>query len=99
MTTEIEIPQGSVEYLYADVTCDRILDEQPVALAIATVITSVDADEWEEAEWVGDPDNARSARLLLDGSLPAGKYQVFVRITDTPEVPIVKAGTLRVKPN
>ena len=94
--SEIELAQGTVEYLYADVTADHILDSQPVRIAVATSVTTA---VWQEATWVGDPGLTRSARLLLDGSLGAGKYGVFVQITDEPEIPIFKAGVVRVKSN
>lgn len=96
MSTEIEMEQGSIEYLYADVNSDIVLDEQPVEMAIATTVTTA---VWKSAAWVGDAGLARSARLLLDGTLTAGKYQVFVKVHDAPEVPIIHAGTLKVKVN
>jgi hypothetical protein len=92
--SEIVVTVGSVEYLYADVTADRELDSQPVEMAVDTNPASAD---WAEATWVGDPGLTRSCRILLDGTLAAGKYSVYVRITDTPEVPVVKAGVLRVR--
>lgn len=93
---EIEIVEGSVEYLYGDVTADRPLVSQPVAMAVNQ---GVEGATWVVATWVGDVGLSRSCRILLDGTLAAGKYQVFVKITDTPEVPITKAGVLKVKTN
>lgn len=94
--TEIEIVQGSVEYLFADVTADRTLDSQPVGIAIDT---STDGAVFADATWIGEAGLTRTCRLLLDGTLNVGKYGVWVKITDSPEIPIIKAGSLRVKAN
>lgn len=96
MSTEIEMEQGSVEYLYADVVSNTVLGTQPVEFAIATTVTTA---VWKAGAWEGDPGQARTARVLLDGTLPAGKYQIFVKVHDNPEIPIIKAGTLKVKVN
>lgn len=96
MSTEIEMEKGSIEYLYADVTSDIALDQQAVEIAIApTVQTAV----WLTAAWTGDAGNDRTCRVLLDGTLAAGKYMIFVKIHDNPEIPIIKAGSLKVKVN
>ena len=94
--TEVEIPEGSVEYLFADVTADQTLDAQPVEIGVGR---TVDTAAWEAATWLGDAGTTRTARILLDGTLEVGKHLVFVRVTDNPEVPIVKAGVLRIKVN
>lgn len=95
--TETEIVKGSVEYLYVDVTGDVVLDSQPVRLAFATTLTS--SSTWVDATWMGSAGTSRSCRYLLDGLLAVGKVNIFVKITDSPEIPIIKAGTLRVKAN
>ena len=90
--SEVKIPVGSVEYLYADVTGDVAL-EGPVEMGLG-----VGADEvvWQEAQWVGDVGTSRSARLLLDGSLAVGTYYLFARVTDSPEVPVLSCGKVKV---
>lgn len=94
MSTEIEMEKGSIEYLYADVVSDVTLDQQVVEMALAETLASV---TWLPAAWMGASGLARTARVLLDGTVAEGKYQVFVKIHDNPEVPIIKAGTLRIK--
>lgn len=91
--SEVKIVQGSVEYLYADIRADRVLDTQAVFISISD---TTGPDAWEPAQWVGSPGRYRSARLLLDGSLVPDLYSVFVRILDTPEAPITEVGKLRI---
>ena len=90
--TEVKIPVGSVEYLYADLTGDITLDGT-VEMGLGA---GADAVTWQTAEWVGTPDFSRSARVLLDGSLGLGTYYLFARVTDTPEVPIVSCGKVKI---
>ncbi len=92
-TNEVKMIQGSVEYLYADIRTDRVLDTQAVALSISDddVPTA-----WIPAEWTGSASKFRSARILLSGTLPTGLYHVFARITDMPEAPIILVGRLRI---
>lgn len=91
--SEIEIPYGSREFLYADVTADVTLDAQVVEIGVGRTVTDA---TWLAAGWQGDAGTTRSARALLDGTLALGKWSVFVRITDNPEIPIIHAGVLRV---
>lgn len=90
------MPQGSVEYLYVDVTSDVTLSAQPVAMKVAPTVTQ---GTWLAAEWMGTEGLTRSCRILLDGTLTAGKYDIFVKITDNTEIPIINAGVLRIKVN
>lgn len=79
---------GSIEYLVVSVTSDTLLDSQPVAF-------SFDHDQtWVPAVWQGSAASNRNVSVLLDGTMPVGMYQVNVRITDTPEIPIMNAGPL-----
>lgn len=92
--SDVEMVTGSVEYLHVDVTCDVVLDQQPVEIGLGS---TVDKATWTSAAWEGDAGTTRTCRILLDGSLAASKYNVFVKIHDTPEIPIVRAGVLRIK--
>jgi hypothetical protein len=85
--------QGSVEYLYADIRADRVLDTQAVKISINA---SNQPYDWVDAEWEGDPGMFRSARVLLDGTLPRGMYTVYAQITDLPEAPIFQVGYLKI---
>jgi hypothetical protein len=91
--SEVRMVQGSREYLYADLQTDRVLGEQAIALSISSTRIP---EAWLTAEWVGVPARARSARVLLDGTLLPGVYNVFARITDAPEAPIIPVGKLRI---
>lgn len=91
--SETTIVLGSKEYLYVDLTADQSLVDQTVEVAITTGVADA---VWQPAEWQGQAGLSRSARILLDGTLAAGRYNVFVRLTDLPEVPILNAGKLRV---
>lgn len=96
MSSDISVASTSIEYLYVDVSTDVTLDVQPVAVGIGTTVEDV---TWHDATWQGEAGTDRSARILLDGTLEPGVYRVFVRITDSPEIPVVKAGVLRVRAN
>lgn len=91
--SEVKVVEGSVEYLYADIRADHSIGTQAVAMSVSATTTP---NTFTDAEWVGDPGKYAAARLLLDGSLAAGLYHVFVKITDSPEIPIIYAGRLRV---
>lgn len=92
-TSEVEVIQGSREYLYADIRADRTLNTQVVELSISPVNTPMG---WITATWVGTPGKFRAAQIMLDGTLIPDLYYVFARITDSPEVPIIAVGRLRV---
>ena len=92
----VTMPHGSVEYLKGTVTADHDLDTQPVEVAV-TATSHPGDDDWTVADWAGDIGTTREWRLLLDGSLDIGGYYVNVRLTDTPESPIVGAGMLWVR--
>lgn len=79
--------EGTIEYLNVEVNCDVTLDAQPVAFSLDKGVT------WLTATWVGDPGTTRTAQILLDGTLPPKTYHVYVKVTDTPEIPVVNAGT------
>lgn len=82
------IYKGSVEYLSVTVTADVTLDAQPVAI-------SFDRTTWVACTWQGTAGLTRTASVLAnDANLPATNSPVFVKVTDSPEVPIVNAGTL-----
>jgi hypothetical protein len=95
--SEVKMVQGSIEYLYADIRADRVLDTQAVAMCVTPDTTpSTASDAWRSAAWTGPVGKYRSARILVDGDLPRGLYNVFARITDMPEAPIIPVGKLRV---
>lgn len=86
-------PEGNEEFLEYEVTANVELDAQ-------TVEITLDRVTYLEAEWIGDPGNTRSCRTVLpvtNANLPGPQaFEVFIRITDTPEVPLFLAETINV---
>ena len=86
---------GSVEYLTVTVTADVELGAQPVSLSMNDGVT------WLPCEWVGAAGTTRKARTVDPVTFTAGTRSnigVLVKITDEPEVPIVRAGSLTISP-
>lgn len=87
--------QGEIEYLNISVESNVNLDQ--------TVQITFDRKTWYDAEWVGDVGPKRGVRFLLDLSgdptsirLSQGMHTVFVRFYDTPELPYILAGQIKV---
>jgi hypothetical protein len=96
----IEIPRGSVEYLHTPVTSDVTLADVMV-VAIAVGRTGTETYTWLPATWEGTAGTTRTARTtsavtLSAASYPLRKYTIYVKLTDTPEAPIIDAGTLTI---
>lgn len=103
----IQVYAGSVQYARWPValtdetgaTVNPTGDTVQIAFQPVRAVTPLD---WQDAEWVTDaapsPD-VYYARVLLGEApldLAAGVYDVFLQITDTPEVPLLSAGRLYV---
>jgi hypothetical protein len=88
--SQIRIPAGSIEYLKAPITADVNLDTQPVTLSIDNKAT------WLPAQWVGTVGLTRTARTTSAVTWAAGSYVVYAKVTDSPEAPIIKCGTVTV---
>jgi hypothetical protein len=71
-----------------------------VALAFTTVGTDPVTGNWHTGSWDTDPATYTYRAQLLVGPtglvLARGTYQVWVKVTDSPEVPVGQAGTLQV---
>lgn len=83
--------RGSTEYLEYAVTANVPLDSQVVEITF-------DRDTFHTAAWIGDIGTTRTCQVLIsDAELPADSaVDVFIRITDTPEIPLIPAGTLTI---
>lgn len=82
---------GSVEYLKAQVTSDE-------ALTSADTVEIKVGGTWRTAEWVGSEGLTRVARVLVDfADISVGSHQVYVRLTDSDEVPLLDAGRIAVE--
>lgn len=91
--------RGTTEYLKYLVEADVELDAQPVYFTF----DRDDPDAFITAEWAGSDvevagRHKRVARALVDDSeLPASGYaQVFIKVTDNPEIPLIAAGPINV---
>lgn len=94
----LSIPRDSVEYIRAKVTADADLETTGVELAL---IHGSDPATWLPGVWVDDTGSTRVARtaspVTLDvATYPHGSYAVRVRLTDSPETPILSAYTLNI---
>ncbi len=91
------LPASSVEYVRVPVTASVTLDLQTVEMALtprtATGLPPETPVSWLAAQWVGDAGLTRSCRTLI-GPLTPGAYDCWVRVTDTPEIPVRVAGTV-----
>lgn len=84
--------RGTVEYLEVTISADEPLTTQPVEI-------SFDRVAWHAAQWIGEAGNTRTASILLGTTvpLPVRTSAVYVRLSNTPEAPIIHAGTLRIR--
>lgn len=96
MSASISIPFGSLEYVKATVTADVTLaDAMPVSISLSTG----GVHSWRSGTWTGTAAVTRTARTSSPvdfSTLAKGTYVVYVKLTDSPEVPIMQAGTLKV---
>jgi hypothetical protein len=102
MTVSIE--RESVEYLKHVITADVELGGLP-EYAFTQGDTRPASADWKAGAWLDAAVQTgttwkRTARTPLIGSLPdlaAGTWKVWVRVTDTPEIPVEKFDTLLVR--
>lgn len=93
------IPSASVEYVHAPVT-GTFTTSMAVEMAVVTADHEPTSGDWHAASWDGDNGDA-DAKILIGtgtaiGALTDGMYGVWVRITATPEVPVLFSGALRI---
>lgn len=99
MPSQIVISRDSVEYVKVPVTADVSL-----TMTVAIAITAPGGTpSWIASEWEGTAGTTRTARTTAAvtfsaANYPLTSYIVRVKLTDSPEVPIVKAGTLHIDP-
>lgn len=94
-TSEWVIYRGTKEFRVLTIGANVDLVAQPIRI-------SFDRTTWLDCEWIGEVGKVRKAEILLDDTdpetspLPArDAASVFVRLTDTTEVPLFKAGQAR----
>ncbi|MEU8040884.1 hypothetical protein [Streptosporangium sp. NPDC049078] len=98
MGPSITIPAISKEYVKAGVGGSADLPDFLVHMALLPAGQDPGPDDWLPAEWIVE-DGATKAMILVGPStqLPLTKgilYQVWVRITAAPEIPVLQPGTV-----
>lgn len=100
MTEPVNYPRDTSEFVDANVTgpSDVTLDTQPVEISINR---TNEPYVWLPAEWVGSPGTTRKVRTSSTVTFsvvdyPQRVYHVFVRVTDSPAIPIMAAGQLTI---
>ncbi|HEY9371461.1 hypothetical protein [Streptomyces sp.] len=102
MTTEAQRPAITLEYFGVEITTSSVLDAQPVHLAFVDMDTASSpvSGDWKVAAWVGTAGTTRTARVLLGPAgavtLAPGKYMVWYKVTDSPEIPARPVGVLSI---
>jgi hypothetical protein len=99
--TSREYVQVPVRALSAGLPVD--LSADTVEMAFLTSSAAPTSGDWRAASWdvdsTGSPARYRAQCLVGPGGtaeLAAGVYNVWVRVTDNPEVPVRRAGQLRI---
>jgi hypothetical protein len=95
MTDQRSIVRGTTEYIYVTVTSG----DAAITLNAQPVVFSFDNANWITGEWVGSAATTRQARFLLTPALTPAKANnvLYVRVTDSPEIPDMHAGRLFVE--
>lgn len=94
----IRISNQSVEYLRCTVAASLDPTSDAVEFQFPAVGDGLQAANWEAGAWVAGA-HPYTAQILIGAGgvvLTAGVYEVWVRITDAPEVPVLYAGRLEV---
>ncbi|TDD97617.1 hypothetical protein [Actinomadura rubrisoli] len=91
----LSIPSTSKEYLHIPVTGGTLSTPVDIAVIAATAEEPTSGD-WKPADvWDG-----AVAKLLIGpgGTVPLadGVYRVWVRVTATPEIPVLRSGLLEI---
>jgi hypothetical protein len=92
-----QIPAISVEYVKVAVTGPTGVDlsDLDVELAIVDDGQIPDTGDWKAGTWIG----SSAAVLIGPGTLlelDQGTYDVYVKITSSPEVPVLPSGSIHI---
>jgi hypothetical protein len=96
-----ELPRGTKEYVKVRVTADIDLSSGTVEIGIGPPL---DSPTWQSAVWVGAPlstpdgyeHTIRTSLVWDTTSVQTGYWEIWGRVTDTPEIIVRRAGMLRV---
>lgn len=99
MATIPTIPSSSVEYIKATIA-GNYLTSMAVTMAIVTADSEPVSGDWKTAAWDGTDGDA-DAKILIGtgspvGALVEGLYDVWVKITATPETPVIRSGRIKI---
>jgi len=94
----LTIPWQSKEYLKAPVAGPADLESLPPEMALLPSGQDPTPGDWLAAEWIIEGGQLKAMILIGPGTLlPLTKglvYQVWVRVTAEPEIPVLKPGTV-----
>ena len=100
MTAPLRLPVLSSEYVRVSIAAREAgttVDPTSDTVEMAFVTTGEPGNtDWHTASWENDG-ATHYARILVGPAgvaLPIGKYGVWVRVTDLPEIPVRNAGKL-----
>jgi hypothetical protein len=100
------IVYGSTEYIVVDLTAQlpnigwESLTGDAVSIAVLSSATAYPQDsDWWDAQWLTDSPPYMAGLMEGPGpsaafSLAVGAYKVWVKLVITPEIPVIRAGTL-----
>lgn len=106
--TNLRISSASVDFVSAwvDSTANGgegiTLSSQAVAIALIPVGSGdpTDATTWFGASWTGPVGTSREAAILIGPGtshvIAEGEWSVWVKVTDSPTIPVIPAGRLTV---
>ena len=94
MTFSITRDRDSFEYLDIPITASVPLDDQTVEIALARSTAARTEDDWQPATWQGEVGTTRVARLEPFTAPGRGTFLIFARVTDSPEIPVIRAGRI-----
>ncbi|HEY0249723.1 MAG TPA: hypothetical protein VGC45_15840 [Gryllotalpicola sp.] len=87
-------PRGSIELVPITVLLNGVLISDGVELAVVPVGTPLPITSWAPLDHAGE-----AVGRLLTGDETPGGYLVYARVTDTPEKPIIRAGSISITPS
>jgi hypothetical protein len=104
MSSTFVIRHDSLEYLPVRVTGFRageVYNPTTDTVKVALPVTDIEpvTDDWNDATWETVDDDYFARLLVGPGgavTLVAGDYDILVKVGATPEIPVLRAGLLRV---
>lgn len=85
----------TTEYVRVDWVSDETLESQVVEISVT--LAGARPTAWQAGVWEGAPATERTARTDMPVVLGAGRYDVYSRLTDSPEIPVLRAYVLVVR--